>query len=72
MICPICKNPVPFGLPMHMIAAHGKNEAAYERETARIKAEQTPKAKKWSKRGGPGGKKSGRPRLKRPIHSKLA
>lgn len=72
MNCPICQKKVPFGLPIHMLAAHGNNSAAYERETARIKADMAPKERKWTKHGGKNSQKRVKFRLKHPVHSKLS
>jgi hypothetical protein len=55
-----------------MLAAHGNNAAAYERETARIKADAAPKERQWNKRGGKNSPKRAKFRLKHPVHSKLS
>ncbi|MBI3882503.1 MAG: hypothetical protein HY301_20885 [Verrucomicrobia bacterium] len=75
MICPICKNPVPFGLEMHLLAAHGANSAGYARETARIKKELTAKSDARPHRGHKKkktGTKGQKPQLKHPRLSKLS
>ena len=72
MICPICRNKVPFGIEMHMLAAHGAKSAEYQRETKRIEKALVPQPKKRSY-GGHKRKKSGtQGQLQHPRLSKLS
>ena len=63
---------MPFGLQIHMLAAHGNNSAAYEREAKRISDGPAPKPKKWAKGGRNRPRPGAKQRLKHPRLSKLS
>lgn len=55
-----------------MLAAHGSNSAAYEREAKRISDGPAPKPKKWAKGGRNRPRPGAKQRLKHPRLSKLS
>ena len=73
MNCPICNNKMPYGLQIHMAAAHSPDSAKRQlraaqgmEETSPIGGKNRPQQKKRS--GRPFGKKSSqRPRPPRPF-----
>ena len=73
VICPICKQKVPFGMQLHMLAVHGPNSGKYKLRAAQWEKGMSPKGGKSSKAKGrrqkPAAKK---PLKKHPRHSKLS
>ena len=72
MICPICKQKVPFGLQLHMLAAHGPNSAQYQQRAAQVQKGMSQKSGRRSQAKGRRRKRSGKKLLKYPRHSKLS
>jgi hypothetical protein len=70
VICPICKQKVPFGMQLHMLAVHGPNSAKYQLRAAQWQKGMSPKGGKRSKAKGRGPKSAGKKPLKNPRHSK--
>ena len=71
-ICPICKQKVPFGLPTHMMAAHGPNSAEYQRRFAEGDTENPAKGRKPPRNKSKRRKPPGQKQLKYPRLSKLS
>jgi hypothetical protein len=72
VICPICKQKVPFGLQLHMLAVHGPNSAQYQLRAAQWEKGMSPRGGKRSQAKGRRRKPSGKKPLKYPRRSKLS
>lgn len=72
MICSICKKPVPFGMEIHMLAAHGAKRAQYALETERIKQDQTAKSERRSYGGRKRRATGSKGQLQHPRRSRLS
>jgi hypothetical protein len=72
VICPICKQKVPFGMQLHMLAVHGPNSAQYQQRAAQLEKGMSQKGGHRSRAKGRWRKPSGKKPLKYPRHSKLS